>query len=172
MSPSSASGPVLTRRGLLAGSAGLALLLAGCTSSGGRKDATVTNRQADAMVAQVPVQQQVVAAYAAAKAADPALGAPLADLAAQAGQQLDRLTAAAPGSASSSPAARSSGASSSTAATSAAVPPGQDPRAWLRAQVVAAADSHTAACVQQSGARAALLGSVAAGLRGQAGRLS
>jgi hypothetical protein len=38
--------------------------------------------------------------------------------------------------------------------------------------VTATADSHAAACVQQVGARAALLGSIAAGLRGQAGQLS
>jgi hypothetical protein len=38
--------------------------------------------------------------------------------------------------------------------------------------VAAAADSHAAACLGQSGARAALLGSIAAGLRGQAGQLA
>ena len=44
--------------------------------------------------------------------------------------------------------------------------------AWLRGQVAAAATSHAAACLEQSGARAALLGSIAAGLRGQDGRLA
>jgi hypothetical protein len=43
---------------------------------------------------------------------------------------------------------------------------------WLRGQVAAAADSHATASVDQSGARAALLGSIAAGLRGQDGRLA
>jgi hypothetical protein len=38
--------------------------------------------------------------------------------------------------------------------------------------VSAAATSHATACVEQSGARAALLGSIAAGLRGQDGRLA
>jgi hypothetical protein len=38
--------------------------------------------------------------------------------------------------------------------------------------VSAAAASHAAACVEQSGARAALLGSIAAGLAGQDGRLA
>ncbi|MCW2741550.1 MAG: hypothetical protein JWR45_1972, partial [Blastococcus sp.] len=41
-----------------------------------------------------------------------------------------------------------------------------------RGQVAAAATSHAAACLDQSGARAALLGSIAAGLRGQDGRLA
>jgi hypothetical protein len=49
---------------------------------------------------------------------------------------------------------------------------GPDPKAWLRAQVAATADSHAGAAVDQSGARAALLGSIAAGLRGQDGRLA
>jgi hypothetical protein len=172
MPPSPAPRPVLTRRGLLAGSAaGLAVLVAGCTSSGGKQDAAATSRQADALAAQVQVQRSVVAAYAAAKAADPALGGQVADLAAQAGQQLDRLKAAAPGS---RPAASSSASSASSSASSASsgIPAGQDPRTWLRGQVGAAADSHAAACLAQSGARAALLGSIAAGLRGQGAALT
>ena len=40
-------------------------------------------------------------------------------------------------------------------------------RAWLRDQIGAAAGTHEAACAEQVGGRAALLGSVAAGLRGQ-----
>jgi hypothetical protein len=39
-------------------------------------------------------------------------------------------------------------------------------RGWLREQVASAAASHAEACLDASGARAALLGSVAAGLRG------
>jgi hypothetical protein len=156
---------VLTRRSLLASSAvGIALAVAGCTSTGGRRDAVATSSQADAMTAQVPVQESVVTAYAALTAADPGAGADVATLAAQAGQQLDRLKAAAP----------TAGSARSAAATSAAavVPAGQDPKAWLRAQVAAAADSHTAACLKQTGARAALLGSIAAGLRGQGAALT
>jgi hypothetical protein len=168
MSPSPAPGPALSRRSLLAGSAaGLALLVAGCTSSPtGRKDDAATSTQADALAKQVPVQQAVVAAYAAAQAADAALGEQTAELATQAGQQLTRLRAAAPGPTSSRSAA-SSGTSGATA-----VPAGQDPQAWLRDQLSAAADSHAAACLPQSGARAALLGSIAAGLRGQVAALS
>jgi hypothetical protein len=170
MSPSPVPGPALTRRSLLAGSAaGLALLVAGCTSSStGRKDAAATGKQADALAAQLPVQQSVVVAYAAAKTADAGLGTRTAGLAAQAAQQLTRLKAAAPGSASSRSAAASSAATSSVSA----VPAGQDPLTWLRGQVSAAADSHAAACLTQSGARAALLGAIAAGLRGQVAALS
>jgi hypothetical protein len=155
----------LTRRALLASSAGaLALLVSGCTSSGQQRD-RVTDRQAAAMAAQVRVQAALVAAYQAAGKADPALASATRELAAQAGQQLDRLRAAAPGAA---PAGRSSAATSSAAGPAA----GQDATAWLVAQVTTTADSHAAACVQQVGARAALLGSIAAGLRGQAGQLS
>lgn len=176
MSPSRAPGPAFTRRSLLAGSAtGLALLVAGCTApSSGKKDQAATSRQAEALAKQVPVQETVVAAYAAVKGADATLGAQTAELAAQAAQQLARLKAAAPGAGSSRSAASSSGAASSGAASSGAtaVPAGQDPQAWLRGQVSAAADSHAAACLTQSGARAALLGSLAAGLRGQVAALS
>src|SRR6185312_17559972 len=112
--------------------------------------------------AQVRVQEQLVVAYRAAAKADPALASATATLATQAGQQLDRLRAAAPG-------ARSSSSASSSAPP--APPAGQDATAWLAAQVSATAASHAAACVQQVGARAALLGSIAAGLRGQAGQL-
>jgi hypothetical protein len=171
MPSSPASGPALTRRSLLAGSAGLALLVAGCTSSsGGRRDAAATSRQADALAGQVRVQEALVAAYAAAGAGSAALASRLPDLVAQAKQQLTRLKAAAPGTGASRSAASSSSGSSSSAAP--AVPAGQDPTTWLRAQITAAADSHTAACLAQTGARAALLGSVAAGLRGQVGALS
>src|SRR4051812_44324364 len=97
MSSSPASSRGLTRRGLFAGSAGLALLVAGCTSSSGqRRDAAATSRQADALAGQVAVQESLVAAYAAAGAASPALAAQIAPLQSQAQQQLTRLKAAAP----------------------------------------------------------------------------
>jgi hypothetical protein len=169
LSPTSAPGspaPALTRRGLLASSAaGLALLVAGCTSSSGTTVEPVTDRQAAAMAAQVRAQAALVAAYRAAAKADPAVASATATLAAQAGRQLDRLKAAAPD-------ARSRASASSAAASSPAPPAGQDPTAWLATQVRATAESHAAACVEQVGARAALLGSIAAGLRGQAARLS
>jgi hypothetical protein len=136
-------------------------LLVGCTASG----EAVTPRQADALAGQVRVQETLVAAYAAAAAADPALGAEVSDLATQARQQLDRLRAAAP-------TAGPSAAGSAPASGSAASAPPADARGWLRSQVTTAADSHAAACLDQIGARAALLGSIAAGLRGQEGRLA
>ncbi len=157
---SSPAAPVrLTRRSFLAVSAaGLALAVSGCTS--GEEDAgePVTAAQVDSLAAQVTAQEALVAAYAAATAADAVLGRQVAVLAEQAGQQLERLRAASPGSATSGSAAA----------------PTVDPqdRGWLRAQVTAAADSHATACLEQTGARAALLGSVAAGLRGHAARLA
>ncbi|MGK5112206.1 hypothetical protein MY520_09365, partial [Geodermatophilus sp. CPCC 205506] len=63
--------------------------------------------------------------------------------------------------------------SASASASAAAAPPaGGDVRGWLRDQVSAAADAHAAACVEQTGARAALLGSIAAGLRGHEAALA
>jgi hypothetical protein len=161
MSPPPALGPPgFSRRTLLAASAaGVALLVAGCTSSPVDERETVTGRQVDQLAAQLAVQDGLVAAYDAAAAADPALGSAVAELAAQARKQLDELRAAAPNS------------TPSAAASSSAAPAG-DAKAWLRAQVKAAATSHAAACLDQSGARAALLGSIAAGLRGQDGRLA
>jgi hypothetical protein len=154
------SSVAFSRRSLLAASAaGLGVLLVGCTSDDGKPP--VTAQQADALAGQVAAQQALVDAFAAAAAADPGLGAAVADQTTQVQQQLDRLKAAAPGP--------SSSASSSAAA---AVPAGQDPRAWLRGQVTATADSHAKACLDQTGARAALLGSIAAGLRGMAGTLA
>jgi hypothetical protein len=150
--------PGFPRRTLLAASAaGLALLVAGCSSPPADQREQVTSKQADALAAQVAVQSTLVAAFKAAGVADPALAAAVAELASQADAQLTRLKAASPGS-SGSPAAAPS--------------VGPDARGWLRAQVAAAADSHAAAAVDQSGARAALLGSIAAGLRGQDGRLA
>ena len=149
-----------SRRTLLAASAaGLALVAAGCTSSPPDQREQVTGEQADQLLGQVGVQQALVAAYTAAGAADPALAGDVADLAAQAGEQLERLRDAAPGA---TPSSASPGTPPSPAAA----------RPWLREQVAAAATSHATACVNQSGARAALLGSISAGLRGQDGRLA
>ena len=151
--------PGFSRRTLLAVSAvGLALLSAGCTASPVDEREQVTDEQADELAAQVAVQEALVAAFAAARTADPALDAGVAELAAQAGEQLDRLRAAAPGG-------------SAVPVPSAPVPAGPEAKAWLRGQVAAAAGSHAAACLEQSGARAALLGSIAAGLRGHSVRL-
>jgi DNA segregation ATPase FtsK/SpoIIIE-like protein len=148
-----------SRRTLLAASAaGLALLATGCSSSTDERE-QVTTEQADELAAQVAVQEALVAAIAAAGSADPALAAAVTDLATEAEEQLQRLKAAAPGG--------------SATPSSAATPPGApDARAWLRGQVSTAATSHAAACLDQSGARAALLGSIAAGLRGHDGRLA
>jgi hypothetical protein len=150
-----------SRRTLLAASAaGLAVLAVGCSSPPADEREKVTSEQADELAAQVAVQQTLVAAFAAAAAADPGLGTATAELAAQAAEQLERLQAAAPGAtASSTPAAEPA-------------PPAPQTKAWLRGQVSAAATSHATACLDQSGARAALLGSIAAGLRGQEARLA
>jgi hypothetical protein len=162
MSPPLPSGPRgFSRRTLLAVSAaGLAALATGCTSSSAEEREQVTSEQADELGAQVAVQEAVVSAFVAAGAADPALAGEVADLAAQADEQLARLRAAAPGS------------SSSSSAPAGGAPASPETRAWLRGQVATAAASHAAACVDQSGARAALLGSIAAGLAGQDGRLA
>ena len=148
--------PGFSRRTLLAVSAaGLAAMAAGCSAPPADERETVTSEQADELAAQVAVQETLVAAFAAAAAADPALGGAVTEQAAQAQQQLDRLKAAAPGS------------SASSAPATSAAPAGPEARAWLRTQVSEAATSHATACLDQSGARAALLGSIAAGLRGQ-----
>jgi len=152
--------PGFSRRTLLgASAAGLALIVTGCTSPPDQPEA-VTTKQADRLSAQLGVQEALVAAYAAAAAADPALKAGVTELAAEADEQLKRLRAAAPG------------ATPSAAASTGAAPAGAGAKAWLRQQVAAAATSHATACVDQSGARAALLGSIAAGLRGQDARLA
>ena len=149
-----------SRRTLLAVSAaGLAVAATGCTSSPAPERNAVTSEQADDLAAQVAVQETLVRAYELAFEADPALAAAAGELAAQAGEQLGRLRAAAPGS---TPA---SGAPPDTP------PPGQG-HSWLRAQVAVAATSHATAALDQSGARAALLGSIAAGLRGHEARLA
>lgn len=149
-----------SRRTLLAASAaGVAVLAAGCTSTPGKSRAPVTDKQAEALAAQVEVQHALVAAYAAAGAADPAVKVAVVELARQAGEQLKALQAAAPSK------------RSTSAAPGSAAPQG-DARAWLRGQVAATATSHATACLDQSGPRAALLGSIAAGLRGQDRRLA
>jgi hypothetical protein len=145
-----------SRRTLLAASAaGLAVLVAGCTEEPAPPREQVTSEQADELAAQVDVQEALVGDYAAAGAADPALAAAVAEQAAQAALQLERLRAAVPGR------------SASAARPSGTAPAGPEARAWLRSRVSEAAESHAAACLDQSGARAALLGSIAAGLRGQ-----
>jgi hypothetical protein len=151
--------PGFSRRTLLAASAaGLGLLAVGCTSAPTDPQETVTSEQVDALAAQVVVQELLVAAYAAAVTADPTLATLAAELSPQAEEQLARLQAAAPGSTSSAQAASAT--------------PAGDARTWLRGQVSAAATSHATACLDQSGARAALLASVAAGLRGHEARLA
>ncbi|WP_041776653.1 hypothetical protein [Blastococcus saxobsidens] len=156
MPPSPAHGPrTFTRRTMLAVSAaGLAVAVTGCTSSSpaDERDA-VTDEQADELAAQVAVQETLVQAYDLAFQADPALAAAAGALAGQAGEQLDRLRAAAPDS------------TPSATPPPAAPAPGQG-QAWLRAQVAVAATSHATAVLDQTGARAALLASIAAGLRG------
>ena len=162
MASSSSVGATLSRRSFLAVSAaGLAVLAAGCTSDASDAQEPVTAAQVDSLADQVAVQEALVAAFAAAAAANANFGKEIAGLAEQAGTQLDRLRAASPGS----------GSSSSAPASGSAAGVGADPRAWLRQKVVATADSHAAACLEQTGARAALLGSIAAGLRGHAVRL-
>jgi hypothetical protein len=152
--------PGFPRRTLLAATvAGVAVLVVGCTAEPADPRERVTSAQADELAAQVAVQEALVAAFAAAGAADPALAGAVAEQAAQAQEQLDRLRAAAPGA--------SASATASSAPTSSAAPRGPDVKAWLRAQVADTATSHATACLDQSGARAALLGSIAAGLRGQ-----
>jgi hypothetical protein len=153
--------PGFSRRTLLAASAaGLALLATGCSSPPADPRERVTSAQADELAAQVAVQKALVDAFATAGAADPALAAEVAELAGQADDQLARLQAASPGP------------SASASAAAPAAPVGPDAKAWLRTQVATAASSHATASVDQSGARAALLGSIAAGLRGQDGRLA
>ena len=159
--------PHFPRRTVLGASAALVLLVAACTDEAGEPSGAAASgewsRHADALARQVTVQEGLVAAYAAAGAADAALGGEVADLAAQAGKQLDRLRAAAPAGTATASAGR---------IEAAGPPPGTDARTWLRAQVSAAAASHAGACLEHTGARAALLGSLAASLLGQQGRLA
>jgi hypothetical protein len=156
-----------TRRSLLVGALAGTALAAGCTGSRADDADAVTPEQVDQLTEQVRVQETLVAAYDRAFAAAPDLAAGAAVLADQARAQLGRLRAAAPGSTPGS-------ASGASASTQTAEPP-VDPagaRPYLRAQVAAAAAAHATACPAFSGGRAALLGSIAAGLRGQDGELA
>ena len=171
LSSSPAAG-AFSRRSLLLGAlAGATALVTGCTSDPVERADAVTPAQVDQLADQVRVQEELVAAYDRALATAPELAAAAAGLAAQARAQLDRLRAAAPGAAASSSAAPASG--SATPPTAADGPPdAAGAREWLRTRVTAAADAHATACPAFSGGRAALLGSIAAGLRGQAGQLA
>jgi hypothetical protein len=163
-----APGGAFTRRALLlaAGVVPALGLVAVCTSDPPGADA-VTPAQVDRLAGQVAVQEQLVAAGASAFAASPELAAAAAPLAEQWQQQLDRLRRAAPSATSSA-----SASGSATATSGAGAAPAADPRAQLRTQVATTADAHAAACLEFTGARAALLGSIAAGLRGHDGVLA
>ncbi|SEO89118.1 hypothetical protein [Trujillonella endophytica] len=151
------SPPGFPRRTLLAGVLGAAglTLLAGCTSDDGDGARAPDQAGSDLLADQVAVQEVVVAAYAAAAAADPALGDEVEPQALQALAQLEELRNAAPG------------ATPSSAGAGTGPAPGTDARVWLREQLGVAAGAHEEACADHEGGRAALLGSVAAGLRGQ-----
>ena len=169
--PSPAAG-AFSRRSLLLGAlAGAGVLVTGCTSDPAEPADAVTPAQVDQLADQVRVQEELVAAYDRALATAPELAAAAAGLAAQARAQLDRLRAAAPGAAASSSAAPAPGSASPTTAAD-GPPDAAGARGWLRDRVTSAADAHATACPAFSGGRAALLGSIAAGLRGQAGQLA
>ncbi len=156
-----AAAGAFTRRSLLVAAGALPVLgaLAACTDPPPGADA-VTPQQVDRLAGQVAVQTDLVAAVEAVLAGAPDLAAAVPALADQCREQLQRLQEAAPSvTASPTPA-------TGTASTSSA-PPVTDPRAELRTRLSAAADSHAAACLDFTGARAALLGSISAGLRGQ-----
>jgi len=167
-SPGSVPAGAFTRRTLLAAAVvGTAAVAAGCTSSS-EEDAAdaVTPAQVDQLAEQVAVQTALVAAYDRASATSPAVATEVSVLAAQARAQLERLQAAAPGP--------GAGAAASGPAPAEPVLPA-DPagaRAFLHAEVGRAAAAHAAACPDFTGARAALLGSIAAGLRGAEGQLA
>ena len=157
--PSSAPRGFSRRTLLVASAAGLALVAAGCTSSPPDEREQVTGEQADELLGQVGVQETLVAAYTAAGAADPG--------ARRGGRGPGR-----PGRrAADAPPGRRTGRDASSTPPAPHRRPAEA-RPWLRAQVATAATSHATACVDQSGARAALLGSISAGLRGQDGRLA
>lgn len=163
-SPGTVPAGAFSRRALLAAAVAATAAAAGCTSSGEDRADAVTPAQVDQLADQVAVQAALVAAYDRAVAASPALGGEVAVLAAQARAQLERLREAAPG-----PAA-SAAASSAAAPAVPADPAGA--RAFLRAEVDRAAAAHAGACPDFTGGRAALLGSIAAGLRGAEGQLA
>jgi hypothetical protein len=157
-----AAGAFSRRTLLVATLAGTAGLAAGCTGGPGDGTDAVTPAQADQLAAQVAVQAALVAAFDRALAASPQLAGPAAGLAEQARQQLERLRAAVP----------DADASASATSGSAAPLAAAGAREYLRGEIARAADAHATACPGFSGARAALLGSIAAGLRGQAGQLA
>ncbi|MGY1838461.1 MULTISPECIES: hypothetical protein [unclassified Modestobacter] len=155
-SPSLPAGAFSRRTLLAAALVGTAATAVACTAGDGGDPAdAVTPRQADQLAAQLAVQRTLVDAYEQALAADPQLAAVAQPLAEQARTQLERLRAAAPG------------AGDGTTPPAGVGPDPDGARAWLRARVATAADAHTVAAPTFSGARAALLGSIAAGLRGQ-----
>jgi hypothetical protein len=170
LSSSPAAG-ALSRRSLLLGAlAGAAVLATGCTSEPRERADAVTPAQVDQLADQVRVQEELVASYDRALATAPELAATAAGLADQARAQLDRLRAAAPGAAATSSAPPAPGSAAPTTADG--PPDAAGAGGWLRDRVTAAADAHATACPAFSGGRAALLGSIAAGLRGQAGQLA
>ncbi|SDY64674.1 hypothetical protein SAMN05661080_04151 [Modestobacter sp. DSM 44400] len=163
-----AAGTFSRRTLLVATLAGTVVVAVGCTAETGDTADAVTEAQIDQLAAQFDVQTALVAAFDRAFAAFPELAAAAAEQADQARQQLERLRAAAPGVGSTSSAATSSDAISPAA-------PPLDPAGalgYLRTEASRAADAHATACPGFSGARAALLGSIAAGLRGQDGQLA
>ncbi len=156
----------LTRRSVLLAAGAVPVLgaLAACTGSPPGADA-VTPQQVDRLAGQVAVQAELVAAVEAVLAAAPDLAAAVPAVADQCRAQLRRLQDAAP-TVTGSPTASGTAAGTARPATATPTVPG-DPRAELRTRLTAAADSHATACLDFTGARAALLGSIAAGLRGQ-----
>lgn len=159
----------LTRRSVLLAAGAVPVLgaLAACTGSPPGADA-VTPQQVDRLAGQVAVQAELVAAVEAVLAAAPDLAAAVPAVADQCRAQLRRLQDAAPTVTGSPTASGTAAGTAAGTATGTATPtvPG-DPRAELRTRLTAAADSHATACLDFTGARAALLGSIAAGLRGQ-----
>lgn len=155
----------LTRRSVLLAAGAVPVLgaLAACTGSPPGADA-VTPQQVDRLAGQVAVQAELVAAVEAVLAAAPDLAAAVPAVADQCRAQLRRLQDAAP-TVTGSPTASGTAAGTATGTATPTVP--GDPRAELRTRLTAAADSHATACLDFTGARAALLGSIAAGLRGQ-----
>jgi hypothetical protein len=168
--PEAFSRPFSRRRLLVAALAGTALAVTGCTTGAADDADAVTPTQVDQLAAQVRVQETLVAAYDDAFAASPELAAAAGPLAEQARAQLERLRAAAPGAGAGPSSTGSSSPGSSPTGAPTVDPAGA--RAYLRAQVATAADAHAAACPGFTGGRAALLGSIAAGLRGQDGQLA
>ncbi len=162
-SPGAVPAGAFPRRTLLAAAlVGTAAVAAGCTAPDEDAADAVTPAQVDQLAEQVAVQAALVAAYDRASAGSPALATELSVLAAQARAQLERLQDAAPGPGAPGP-----------APADPVVP--ADPegaRAFLRDEVGRAASAHAAACPDFTGARAALLGSIAAGLRGAEGQLA